>query len=168
MLSLGAMYLLHFYHGIAYGSRHYYLALPALAMALARPFSRGLGSPDMTTRRWTASALVALLAFLAVAGYPRLVRHYGDHYRNASGAVHRAIKKQRLSGALVFVAPDNWAWKSAFPLNSYPLDGNDVLLARDRQALNAAVIDAFPNRTVYYLREVSPGEVRLGPSPDQP
>ena len=168
MISLGAMYLFHFYHGIAYGSRHYYLAIPAVAMALARPLSRGLGSADVTTRRWTASALVALLAFLALVGYPRLVSRYGDHYRNASGAVRQAIRQERLTGALVFVAADNWAWKSAFPLNSYPLEGNDVLFARDRQDLNAVVIDAFPNRKVYYLREVSPGEVRLGESPDLP
>ena len=168
VMSLGTLYLLHFYHGIAYGSRHYYLAIPALMMALARPLGRGLDSVDAVTRRWTASALVAVLAFLALAGYPRLIRHYSDHYRNASGAVRRAILDERLSGALVFVAEDNWAWKSAFPLNDYPLETADVLLANDKPGLEEAVTEAFPDRKVYYLTEVSPGTVRLRPSPDRP
>lgn len=167
-VSLGTLYLFHFYHGIAYGSRHYYLALPTLAMALARPLSRGLGSADGTTRRWAASALIALLAFLALAGYPRLILQYGNHYRNASGAVRRAIEAEHLSGTLIFVAADNWAWKSAFPLNSYPLEGNDVLFARDREDLNAAVTEAFPDRRVYYLREVTPGDVQLREAPPDP
>jgi hypothetical protein len=46
LASAGAVivvYFFHFYHGIAYGSRHYFLAVPATAMVVGGLVSRALG-----------------------------------------------------------------------------------------------------------------------------
>ncbi|HEU4565473.1 MAG TPA: hypothetical protein VFS05_12510 [Gemmatimonadaceae bacterium] len=151
-LSLFAVYLLHFYHGIAYGSRHYFLALPALAMMIALPLGRWMEGGSAPVARLAASALAALLLHVAIFPYPALAREYGDWYRGASSAVRDAVAARGLDDALVFVSGENWGWKSAFPLNEYPLERNRVLFAKDRGAENAALAAQFPKRATYALR----------------
>lgn len=166
---LVAIYTLHFYHGIAYGSRHYYLALPLLVMAVAGTLADGLRATADSRRRMARGALVAFLGTVLVVTYPPLLATYSQSYRSASGAIRDAIRQAGLDNALVFVAGDNWGWKSAFPLNDYPLDENAVLVAKERDpSANAAVMRLYPERRVYYLREVAPGDVQLREAPPDP
>ena len=156
ILSLVVVYIFHFYHGIAYGSRHYYLAIPAFALLLANPMARALESQEPTDRRRVQVLLTALVFHVLVFALPPLVREYSATYRGSSPAVRDAVRRQGLTNALVFVADGNWAWKSAFPLNQYPLGKGAVVFARDRGADNQQVQREFPGRTIYYL-SVKPG-----------
>ncbi|MFQ5745771.1 MAG: hypothetical protein ACE5HF_00955 [Gemmatimonadota bacterium] len=164
-LALVGVYVFHFYHGIAYGSRHYYLALPAAVLALSGPISRLMdGRPD-AERAMGRSALAALVLTSALIAYPPLLREYGHRYRGASGWVRDAVRERGIHDALVFVEPGNWSWKSAFPLNSLPIGTGDVIFARDLGERNAVLMAAFPERSAYRVGESEEGVVveRLRP-----
>ena len=90
--------------------------------------------------------MVALLAFAVLVGAPATVETYSGRYRQASGVLRELAREHHLHHALVFVANDQWGWKSGFPLNDYPLEDNDVLFARDLGARNAELEAAFPDR----------------------
>jgi hypothetical protein len=100
-----------------------------------------------------------------VFALPPLVREYSATYRGSSPAVRDAVRRQGLTNALVFVADGNWAWKSAFPLNQYPLGKGSIVFARDRGADNQQVQQQFPGRTTYYLSVNSVNQVTLQPAP---
>jgi len=160
-VAIVAIYVFHFYHGIAYGVRHYFLAVPALAVAIARPVAGALESRDPFVARWARYALVAGLMSTLALPYAKLIPQYGHNYREASSIVRDTIKQRRLSNALVFVASDRWAWKSAFPLNQYPLDKNNVLLAKDKGADNLILMRSYPERSAYLLRLGKGSQVEL-------
>lgn len=160
---LAGAYFLHFYHGVAYGSRHYFLALPAIAVLIARPLAGWIRSDNAATARRARLVLAAGLLYTVSVPYARLLPEYSDRYREASGLVRDTVAEQGLSDALVFVHPEHWAWKSAFPLNEYPLESNDVLFAKHRGDENATIIERFPGRTVYSLRIVSTTSVEITP-----
>ncbi|MBL8977426.1 MAG: hypothetical protein JNM53_03375 [Gemmatimonadetes bacterium] len=161
--SLVGVYFFHFYHGIAYGSRHLYLAAPALALAMARPAADWLerGTPEVTRRG--RAVVVALLAFTLLFAYPPLCHEYGRLYRNVDGRVRDAGSVTKLTNALVFVDEARWGWKFTFPLNDYPLEANRVLFVRDSAALNPRVAERFPGRQSYRLTIERDGGVTLTP-----
>lgn len=158
--ALLAIFAAHFYHGIAYGSRHYYLMLPFLVTALALPVGRGLVAGGAPARRARA-ALLALLVLSVAFAWPPLVREYGTNYRDASPGLRRAVAARDLDRALVFVSQDHWGWKSGFPLNEYPLERNDVLFARDLGAENARLIARHPGRSLWRARVAADGSAEL-------
>ncbi len=164
-LALVAVYLAHFYHGIAYGSRHYYLALPAGVLLLASPLARWREAGGASRRAATAAAL-ALLAHTLVFAWPERVAEYGDAYRSASATLRHAVRNAGLHQALVFVAPDRWGWKSGFPLNEHPLERNDVLFARDLGPENARLAAHFPGRRLLRARILPDDRVVLEPLPE--
>ncbi len=149
-LALLAAYLAHFYHGLAFGSRHYFLATPAAALGLASVLARGLAA-DAAARRRTAAATLAWAATALVFAAPPRVIEYGDAYRSASASVRRAVEAAGLGRALVLVAPGQWAWKSAFPLNEHPLERSRVLFARDLPSSREALLAAHPGRELWRL-----------------
>lgn len=161
-LALIGVYLLHFYHGIAYGSRHYYLAAPALALLAARPLAGGLAAGGAQARL-ARVALAALSLHVAAFALPPLVKEYGDSYRGSSALIRRSVREHGLRDALVFVESGDWAWKSAFPLNEYPLGRGTVIFARDMGAANREVAARFPGRSLYRLRVVGGRRVELEP-----
>ena len=59
--------------------------------------------------------------------------------------------------------PDRWGWKSAFPLNDYPLESNDVLYARDLGPRNAELRRAHPARPAFRARFARDGSVTIRP-----
>jgi hypothetical protein len=154
------VYVGHFYHGIAYGSRHYTLALPGALAVLAIPAARALDSGGRAARIGRAACLAVPLYALLFAT-PPLVRSYSDDYRRASGAIREASERAELHHALVFVHPDRWGWKSAFPLNEYPLERNDVLYARDLGPRNPELRRLYPNRVAYHARFAADGRAHL-------
>jgi len=158
-----ALYFFHFYHGIAYGARHLYIALPVAALAIALPVGAALDSASAEARLRAKAVITATIAFLVMFAFPPLVREYGSRYRGVDGAVRDAVTRSGLSNAVVFVDSLNWAWKAAFPLNAYPLEENRVLMARDRGAGNARVMTAFPGRRFYRLSVANDGRVALAP-----
>lgn len=163
-LAVIAIYFLHFYHGIAYGSRHYYLAVPAVALVLGRLAARGLGEEDPATRGMAASALAVTVVTMLTFAVPPLVREYSSGYRGVSTAVADAVRRARIRRAIVFVEAGSWSWKSAFPLNQYPLDAAEVIFARDRGNENTDVIARFPSRTIFYLAVGPANQVVIRPA----
>jgi hypothetical protein len=162
-VALLSVYYLHFYHGIAYGSRHYYLAVPAVIVVLANLLGREANHTGRL-RPAAAAGVLTLLVTTVTFTIPPLVREYGDGYRGASPAIAEAVEKAGIHKALVFVETGAWSWKSAFPLNRYPLDTADLLFARDRGPANAQVIAEFPNRSVYYLAIGPADQVNIRPA----
>jgi hypothetical protein len=173
----------HSYPGIVYGSRHFALAVPALVAAIAIGLGGVLSeaasgasdpsnSPGDASRVARATAVragtLALIVHTAVFALPPLLREYGSDYREASGAVREASSRQQLTHALVFVHSDRWGWKSAFPLNDYPLESNDVLYAQDLGRRNAELRSAFPARPAFRARFLKGGRVRLFPLRNDP
>ena len=90
------VYLGHFYHGIAYGSRHYTLALPGVLVVLAIPAARALEAGGGAARL-ARSACIALPLYALLFATPPLVRTYSQDYREASGAIRVAVEQARLS-----------------------------------------------------------------------
>ncbi|MBM4014964.1 MAG: hypothetical protein FJ293_08370 [Planctomycetes bacterium] len=150
-----AAYSLHFYHGIAYGARHWFLALPAFAMAVG--ITVAALPAELRRAIWLALLLHALLLGLA----PRL-HEYSVRYRGVSGELRESIAARRAAGeldrALVFVVEGDWGWKFAAPLNEWPLADPPVLLARDRGEANAALIAAHPDRERWRVRMLPRGQ----------
>ena len=72
-----------------------------------------------------------------------------------------AAEQAGLQHALVFVHADRWGWKSAFPLNDYPLEQNDVLYARDFGTRNGELQRLFPDRAAYLARIGADGRAYL-------
>jgi hypothetical protein len=158
-LLLFGIYVAHFYHGIAYGSRHYFMALPAVILMLVVPAARLLSQAGTATMG--RALTLALLLHTVVFAFPPLIREYGSDYRLASGALRRAAEQAQLSNALVFVASQGWGWKSGFPLNEYPLESSEVIFARNEEQNNLRLIQQFPERRVYLARKDADAQFRL-------
>ena len=156
------VYLGHFYHGIAYGSRHYAMALPGVVALLAFAAARAVEA-DAPRARLARAACVSIGLYSVLFATPPLVRQYASNYRAASGAIREAVERRDLDEALVFVHPQRWGWKSAFPLNDYPLERNAVLFAKDRGPGNERLRRLFPDRTAYRVRIGSDGRAYLTP-----
>lgn len=164
---LVAAYAAHFYHGVAYGARHYLLALPAAVVATAWLLAEGLARGGETARA-TRGALAAGAVTVLLVAYPPLVADYGSRYRRASPALLHAVRGADLHDALVLVDPAHWAWKSAFPLNRHPLERSDVVFAKDpgpgREDATRALVDRFPGRRVWRARVSADDRVWLEPA----
>ena len=163
-LALVVVYFFHFYHGIAYGSRHYFLAIPAVAVALARPLCHWLESQNERVALRARAALAAILLFALSYPYVRLLPVYDGNYRGASAIVRDAVAQRGITNAVVFVEEGNWAWKSAFPLNEYPLENNSVIFAKSLGRRNAELVAAYPTRSFFTLRVRQRG-VQIDPLP---
>jgi hypothetical protein len=162
-LSLICVYVFHFYHGIAYGSRHYFLAAPTVAVMLAQPLARWIAGTDATISRRARLVLVTGLFYTITFSYGMLIADYGRNYRGSSGALREAVKDRGLSNAVVVVAEGGlWGWKSAFPLNSYPLEDSPVVFAKDLGDRNEQLMRLFPHR-MFYLAQVRASGVQIQP-----
>lgn len=149
-LCLFILYVFHFYHGIAFGPRHYYLAVPAISGMIAILFNNWITNGNDTTRFFAKLAFVALILHTLLFPYPRLLARYGAQYRGASAAFRNYVSKEDIKDAVLFIEQEDFNWKSSFPLNSYPLDANDVIFAKSYPEKNRMVMELFPDRK-YYL-----------------
>jgi len=161
--ALSGMYFLHFYHGIAYGSRHLYLATPVVMLLLARIVGEWLERGTPETSRQARALVAALVTFTFVFAYPPLLKEYGRSYRGVDGRVREAVRVSQITDAVVFVGDGGWGWKAAFPLNDYPLQRNKVIFARDSAGINERVMARHPGRHYYGLVIARDGQVRLSP-----
>jgi len=163
-LCLIGVYSLHFYHGIAFGARHYYLALPAVVIMMTRAFTHWMSQGREPESAFAKLALVGLLIHTLVFAYPGLLYHYGNHYRWASAAIRDEVHMKGISDAVVFVKNVNWGWKSAFPLNDYPLEKNSVIFAKDLGEKNRLLMERFPDRKFYCCHlSLEPEKAELTP-----
>lgn len=163
--ALLGVYFFHFYHGVAYGSRHLYLAAPAVMLLLARLVGEWLERGTPETNRQARALVAALVLFTVIFAYPPLLREYGHSYRGVDDRVRRAVQVRQITDAVIFVDEGGWGWKAAFPLNNYPLERNRVIFARDSAGLNPQVMARYPGRRYHHLMIERDGRVTITPLP---
>lgn len=163
LAALLGVYFLHFYHGIAYGSRHLYLATPVVMLMLARIVEEWLERGTPATSRQARALVAALVVFTVVFAYPPLLQEYGHSYRGVDGRIRDAVRVSHITNAIVFVDDGGWGWKGAFPLNDYPLERNRVIFARDSIGTNERVMTQYPGRQYFGLMIARDGQVHIAP-----
>ncbi len=164
-LALLAAYVAHFYDGIAYGARHYFLAMAPAALALGAMAAAGLAGRAGLRHRVGAAVVAWVAHVLLFALPPQLATYHGDYW-SASPALELAVEEAGLDQALVFVAQDPHGWKSAFPLNEFPLNHNSVLFALDRGAANDDLRALHPERVAWRAERSTEDVVRIERMPE--
>ncbi len=157
ILLIGA-HLLYWARGSSfYGPRYYAEAMPFLWLIAARGLIKVCATPHPWPRRVVYVALPLLIAWnLVYVVEPRFLQGFAE-YRSARRAVN-TIAQADLQHALVFVHADRWHdYADLGWLNAPHLADGNVIFAYDFGPLgNAAVINAFPDRQVYYFDRTQP------------
>jgi hypothetical protein len=141
-------------------------ALPLLLAVVATAAQRlARRAPGFTARRLAAATAVIAVVHLSVLGF--VVHAYGNNEDGAGGSRgrRRAEVKERLEAEpgtqLVFVRyADGYTVHDEWVYNPADLNTTRVLFAHDLGDRNAALIAAYPNRTVW-MATVSKDDVRL-------
>jgi hypothetical protein len=164
------IYSTYYYHGIVFGPRYLFEALPALVILTARGFVGltehvggwlgALGFSDGWWRARQATAVVALALFACNLGYflPRQATMYANYpgalLNNVvldDGVVARDLagRTSRLANALVVV--DEWWWYMSYfaALNCPTLDCPTLFALGSDPEMRAKLRQAFPDRVWY-------------------
>ena len=157
ILLVGA-HLLYWARGSSfYGPRYYAEAMPFLWLIAARGLIKVCATPNPWPRRVVYVVLPLLIAWnIVYAIEPRFLRGFAE-YRSARRAVN-TLAQANLNHALVFVHADRWYdYADLGWLNAPNLTESSVIFAVDFGPLgNAAVIEAFPDRQIYYFDRTQP------------
>jgi hypothetical protein len=170
ILLVGA-YLWYWARGSSfYGPRYYAEAMPFLWLIAARGLIKVCATPNVWPRRFqdvprrvVYVALPLLIAWNIVYGIePRFVQGFAE-YRAARRGVN-TVAQADLKHALVFVHADHWRdYADLGWLNAPNLADSNVIFAVDfGPSGNAAVINAFPDRQVYYFDPSQPHPLVAG------
>lgn len=160
--ALAAAYALYWYHGVAYGARFYFGALPYLVMLTVEALRRAAGALRQRAAAsggaaipWVPTAAALAFAFTLLVYLPKvaLVAPY-PNYREINRGVLRFAEERRLHHALVFVQvrrPFHYA--PAFAADELPVRNGKIIFALDRGPKeNERVVALFPDRQVVYYR----------------
>ncbi|MBW1855421.1 MAG: glycosyltransferase family 39 protein [Deltaproteobacteria bacterium] len=163
-LTLILGYFFYYHQDYIFGPRFYYSLTPFLIILTARGF---LGIPHwlekkrFNKRKIEASLyLLLLLCFLYTLSFslPSLVKKYSDDYWWVTDKLHKTVKEQGITNAIVFIdcwhppkikKPNLIYYGSGFQLNSPDLK-DDVIYALDLKDKNIELMKAFPNRDYYF------------------
>ncbi len=134
-----------------YESSSALILLTARGMLRMKDFVQKILKVKTTGRLVKAvTALSLLLCLIVTLSYrvPSLVRYYSsyDFYSHIRTDTLKAVKKKRITNALVFVRPD--LYRGVFPANSPLLDG-DVIYAQDLGERNQLLMKYYPDRKYY-------------------
>lgn len=183
-------YIGYFYHGIVFGPRYYFDALPAFVLLSARGFvalaegtatiCRDWGRQRAWPRAQAATLLLcaALIACNVAYFWPQQVRLY-SHLSGRPGTgggvlgdfVRRGIsgREVRLTNAVVIVR-DQGLMRIFGPLNCHRVECDPFILFSPDTAHDASVREAFPDRDLYLvvnrdgaLTLDSPGQLGAAP-----
>lgn len=151
-LAVAGGYVAYWASGVAYGPRYFYAALPALVILTAR----GVGALGEVVGRSAAAIILFALLIYGFVALPARLEAYRD-YNFVDPGARAAAEAVVEPPALVFVAAsrtDWWEYGAFFSGNTPWLDG-PVIFARDLgPAENARLAARFPDREVYYWKEV--------------
>lgn len=171
-LSLVLAYFFYWAHGIMFGPRYYYEALPMLLLLTAGGIESlvqlcQLIIPKMWVRlplpsRWAstvaalpvAALLTALLFSNLIVYLPvQLQVYHGYNFTSAKSL--QVVARSGVKHAIVFIESNpEWQWwkyGAVFPANS-PLLDTDIIYARDLGGLNQALMTLYPERCYYLLK----------------
>ena len=177
--ALSAGYSLWWYHGICFGARFWYEAMPAYLILAARSLQiacregRRLGIKPFLF----AAAILLFLTCCNLATYfPKVLREYGDSYRWIDRVLEKEIGKEGIAKVLIFVDSKHYAipgakgypdaYLSAFSLNAPDLTGDIVCVRQMDDTTKKLLIGHFPDLTPYTFihpdPEYSPSRARDG------
>lgn len=164
-----AAYAAYFYHGIVFGPRYYFEALPSMLILTARGFSvltdrvtgwlADAGRPDawLRARQATAVLVAALLACNLVFFLPRQLTLYGGYSGMPGGgpvldgSIERDLsgRVSRLDNALVVT--DEWWYQVLYfaNLNDSLLEGRAVFAYAPDQETRSLLRAVYPTRRWY-------------------
>ena len=166
-LTLMVSYFLYFYQDLCFGPRNYYSLTPFLIILTARGFfalPNWLREKGFDAKR--SEATLYLLLFLSIIymvsfSLPSLVKKYSNDYWWVTDKIHKAVKAQGITNAIVFIdvwyppgitEPNHIPYGSGFQFNSPDLR-DDVIYAMDLREKNGELMSAFPGRS-YYLCKI--------------
>lgn len=162
-LSLVASYAFYYFQDYCFGPRFYYCLLPFIIVLTVRGFyalPQWLEQKHFSKRKVEASlSLLLLLCFFYTfsSSFPKLIKKYSDDYWDVTDKIHKAIQKQEITNAIVFIdcwypperqTPNLIYYGSGFQFNSPDLN-NDVIYTLDLKEKNVELMKAFPHRTYY-------------------
>jgi 4-amino-4-deoxy-L-arabinose transferase-like glycosyltransferase len=140
-----------------YGPRYYAEAMPFLWLITARGLIKVCAFANPWPRRLVYIALPLLIAWnIVYVVEPRFITGFAQ-YRAARRAVN-TVAQADVHHALIFVQAQQWQdYADLGWLNAPHLPDGDLIFAYDFGLLgNARVIEAFPDRAVYYFDHTQP------------
>ncbi len=156
VFSLSSVYFFYWYQGWCFGPRFAYESSLPLVILTARgilniPNSLGKfgNNKESATRdiRFTINLTVIFCVMIAVfVNVPVLVRHYSNDYWSVNADVQKAIKREKISNAVVFVGS---YYGSVLAENS-PLLDDDIIYVRDLGEKNVLMMKYYPDRKYYF------------------
>ncbi|HTP10189.1 MAG TPA: glycosyltransferase family 39 protein [Anaerolineae bacterium] len=148
-----------------YGPRYYAEAMPFLWLVIARGLIKICAIKNPWPRRMVYVALPLLVAFnIVYVIEPHFITGFAQ-YRSARRAIN-TIAQADVHHALIFVRAQQWQDYAAVGwLNAPDLVNGDLIFAYDfGPSGNAHVIQAFPDRAVYYFDRSQPYPLVAGRS----
>ena len=163
-LTLILGYFFYYHQDYIYGPRFYYCLIPFMIILTVRGFlviPSWLETKHFNKRKAEASLylfLVFCFFYSLSFSLPPLIKKYSNDYWWVTDKIHKAVKKQGITNAIVFI--DCWHpldptkprliyYGSGFQFNSPDLK-DDVIYALDLKERNVELMKAFPNRRYYY------------------
>ena len=166
---LAAGYSLWWYHGICFGARFWYEAMPAYLILAARTLQvvwRAARRRGVNPNLFAAALVIFLTACCATTYFPERLRFYGNGYRGIDDVLKGELGRRGITGGLIFVEGKHYAtpegkgypdaYLSAFMLNDVDLAG-DIVCAREMDAANNMLLaEQFPNLKPYIFIHPDP------------
>ncbi len=161
---IGGISLLYaglWYHGICFGARYYYTALPyflfltvsgivQLPSMAERHFGRHVGGAGRFVR--TLVALLFVYSAVFYLPYVVLVVPYHNFCDFHDATVRRA-RRDGVHNAIVFVSPPGEMALPALAANRYPPGEGDIIFAHDLgEEANRELLGQYPGRSVHYYK----------------
>lgn len=175
-ISIG--YSLWWFHGICFGARFWYEAMPAYTILAARLLQivfRGARRRKIHPHLF-AFAILAFLFCCSLATYfPTRIKIYGDRYWGADRMLERIIGREGISRGLIFVDSRHFAtpelkgypdiYLSAFTLNDPALGGPIICVRNTTEDNKRSLMEMFSSMPAYLFTHpdpwLSPGRERM-------
>ena len=154
VFSLPFVYFFYWYQGWCLGPRFAYESTLPLILLTARGIlhipeimQEKFNSKNPEIQRLYVNLTVIFCVIIAMSvNVPVLVKHYSASYWGVNTDVQRAVKREKISNAVVFVGS---YYGSVLAENS-PLLDSEIIYVRDLGAKNKQMMEYYPDRR-YYL-----------------
>jgi hypothetical protein len=147
-------YACFWYHGVCFGARYYFVALPALLLLTVEGLSQvpdWLGARVPSARGATAAFVAACFVFSALIYVPSVSLF--EPYHNQWG-VDRGltdfVAARGIDQGIVFVGPENGYFGRALLLNASLPPTGDLIYAFENGSRDDTLIRRFPGRPVFH------------------
>ncbi len=154
LLAIIAGYACFWYHGVCFGARYYFVALPALLLLTVEGLSQApdwLAARAPSARGATAAFVAACFVFSALIYVPSVSLF--EPYHNQWG-VDRGltdfVAARGIDQGIVFVGPENGYFGRALLLNASLPPTGDLIYAFENGPGDDTLIRRFPGRPVFH------------------